>query len=54
LILATGPNSPHKILDKFVKSFTNFSPTDGEMWYAAEPDVEDFHLEKLDFDRMGV
>jgi hypothetical protein len=53
LILATGPNSPHKILNKLVKSFTNFSPTDGEKWCAAEPDVSNIDIEEWNFDRMG-
>ena len=53
LILATGPDSPHKILKKLVKSFTNFSPTDGEKWCAAEPDVSNVDIEEWNFDRMG-
>ncbi len=54
LILANGPNSPHKILNSFVQSSTKFLPTDGEKWCNDEPNIDDFHLKMWKFDRMGV
>ena len=56
-ILAAGPYSPHKILNKFVENSTNFLPTDGEQWCADEPDIGNLYMEeasKWRFDKLSV
>jgi hypothetical protein len=47
LILVAGQRSPHKMLDAFVKRSTNFSPTDGQKWYADEPELGHFDMQKM-------
>ena len=57
MILAVGSHSPHKTLDKFVESFTNFLPNDGEKWRANEPDIGKFDMPRVkrwNFDKLGM
>jgi hypothetical protein len=59
-VLADGPRSPHKILNRFVETSTNFLPTDGDVWCANEnelPKIFNFNVDKLrgwNFDRLSV
>jgi hypothetical protein len=57
LILVAAQRSPHKMLDAFVKSSTNFSPTDGQKWCVGEPELNAFGMEKMkawNFDRLSA
>jgi hypothetical protein len=57
MILAAGPHSPHKTLDKFVKSMMNFSPNDGEKWRTNEPNVGEFNMTRVkqwNFERLSM
>jgi hypothetical protein len=52
--MTNAPSSPHKLLNKYVHVFTDFTPLDGDdVLLATEPevqrlDVEGFLWEKLD------
>lgn len=57
-VLAFGPYSPHKTLNKFVELSTNFRPTDGEKWCADEADInfnnKTARAPTQNFSRLGV
>ena len=36
LVLLAGRRSPHQVLDKYVNTLVNFTPTDGQAWWACE------------------
>jgi hypothetical protein len=58
LILEAGYRCPHRTINKYVKVFTDFEPTDGESWTNHEPPLPlDFNFEtkvtRLNFDKMS-
>ena len=54
LILQVGYNSPHKTINSYVKSFTDFQPTDADDWTNLEPEHPSLPtLGTLNFDRMS-
>jgi len=58
LMLETGFQSPHKMIDAYVEAFTDFQPTDGKPWIDLEPDFPNhFQMEnvvtRLKFEKMS-
>jgi hypothetical protein len=55
LILEGGFMCPHRTIDEYVDAYTNFKPTDGEVWVCKEP-LPFFNIpekvDRLDFDKM--
>jgi hypothetical protein len=57
-ILMSGYQSPHTVLNRYVKAFTNFAPTDGQAWLADEPpplvNLKLEAIQPLGFERMSA
>jgi len=59
LLLQGGYNSPHKTIDKYVQTFTDFLPSDGLRWIGNEPELPaDLSFEvakasRMDFGKMS-
>jgi len=57
LILQGGYQSPHRTIDEYVKMYTGFRPTDGEIWADRELPLPvgfmDTSVTKLNFEKMG-
>ncbi|KAG8829656.1 hypothetical protein FRC17_006218 [Serendipita sp. 399] len=59
LIVENGFESPHRIINQYVESFSGFKPTDGEYWINQEPELPvgfsvENHLFSLQFGQMDL